>query len=85
MTLEAPDMDEYRKHAEYLARVVSVREDHIVVNVSFEYNIPLVRCSSYAEILGWVNHLTEKTWMSTEVLRRFIVVACNANKLDVPH
>ena len=90
MTLQAPDTDEYRKHAEYLARVVSVREHHIVIDVSSEcnipeYNIPLSRCSTYAEILGWAHHLTEKTWVSTEVLRRFIAVACDANKLDVPH
>ena len=85
MALQSPDMEKYREHAEYLAQVVTVRDDHIIINVNHEYNIPLASCRTHGEILSWVLHLTEKTWMSTEILRRFILVACHQNKLEVPH
>lgn len=63
---------------------IEVKEDHIVINVVYEYNIPLNRCRNYTEILGWVLHLSEKTWVTSKLLRRFIHVALKANELKVP-
>jgi hypothetical protein len=82
------DMDAYRKQAieteNRLQKQVSVKEGHIVINVTYEYNIALDTCQSYKNILSWVLHLTEKTWMTTEVLERFIRVACHEAGLETP-
>ena len=85
MGLEPPDFEKYRKYKEELAQIVSVKEGHIVVNVHYEYNIPLTTCNTYEKILSWAFQLTEKTWMSTDIVRRFIVVACNESGLAIPH
>lgn len=83
-----PDMEAYRKRAieteNRLRKQVSVKEGHIVINVTYEYNIPLETCQSYKNILSWVLHLTEKTWITTEVLERFILVACLEAGLERP-
>lgn len=67
---------------ERLAKQVSVVDDYIVINVSYEYNIPLSGCATHAQILGWVVHLCEKTWITTEVLERFVKIACGKHGLD---
>ncbi|WP_158755343.1 hypothetical protein [Dyella sp. S184] len=85
MTLEEPDFEKYKKHFEELAKTVLVKDGHIVINVHNEYNIALSSCNTHEKILGWVFHLTEKTWISRDVLRRFILVACHENGLKVPH
>ncbi|CNB91403.1 Uncharacterised protein [Yersinia ruckeri] len=58
-----------------LARQVRIIDSYIVIDVSYPYNIPLAGCSTHEGILGWVWHLTEKTWMTNDVLRRFIELA----------
>ena len=72
------------KHMEDLRKTVTVVDDHIVINVHYEYNIPLSRCNTHEKILGWAYHLTEKTWMSRDVLRYFIQVACHKSGLPIP-
>ncbi|MBH2651818.1 hypothetical protein I5P77_00015 [Serratia ureilytica] len=64
--------------ARVLAEQVKVVDDYIVINVSYEYNIPLISCQTAEGVLDWVWHLTEKTWMTNEVMRRFIEIACGA-------
>jgi hypothetical protein len=85
MALEGFDFEDYKKHMEELEKTVSVKEDHIVINVHYEYNIAISSCDTYERILGWVYHLTEKTWISRDVLRRFIQVACHESKIVIPH
>jgi hypothetical protein len=65
-----------------LAEQVKIVDDYIVINVCYEYTIPLATCSTHEEILHWVWHLTEKTWMTTEVLRYFIALACERAGLN---
>jgi hypothetical protein len=76
--------EKYKERQERLQRQVSVKEGHIVVNVEFEYNIDLRRCQTHEQILAWAYHLCEKTWMTTEVMRRFVLVACQENGLEIP-
>lgn len=71
--------------SEDLARMVSVKDGHIVIDVEFEYNIELSRASSYADIVAWVQHLAEKTWMPAAVLGRFVSVACHEAGLKIPN
>lgn len=66
-----------------LQKQVAVVDGHIVINVEYEYNIALSRCNTPEKLLHWVWHLTEKTWMTTEVMRRFIEVACRENKITM--
>lgn len=68
-----------------LSEQVQIIEGHIVINVAYEYNIPLNSCSTHQQILHWVWHLTEKTWMTQKVTRRFIEVACGYHKLEYRH
>lgn len=69
---------------ETLRRQIYVEDGHIVINISYEYNIPLSGCDTPERILHWVWHLTEKTWMTQEVSRRFIELACHENGLPRP-
>lgn len=77
-----------RKHLqrrEELARIVTVKDGVITINVAYEYHISLDRCRDFGEILNWVVHLTEKSWMTTDILRYFIKVACTQNDLEIPN
>lgn len=56
--------------------LASIIEDHIVVNVEFEYNIPLKDCDTAEKILGWARHLSEKTWMTNDAMRDFLEISC---------
>lgn len=40
------------------------------------YDIELDRCDTPEKILAWVDHLTEKTWMTNDMFSEFIGVAC---------
>lgn len=73
-----------KKHHERLNEIIQVKEGHIVINVEYEYNIALHRCDTLEKILAWAYHLTEKTWMTQEILRHFIAVACNEHNLNLP-
>jgi len=73
--------EKYTKRLEELERIVSIQDDQIVINVCYEYNISLSGCKTHDQVLSWVNHLCDKTWMTPEVLQRFIEVACRANGL----
>jgi hypothetical protein len=76
--------EEVKARHEELARMVYVEEDHIVLNVHYEYNIALNRCDTHEKILGWCIHLCEKTWMTPELIRRFAQIAAQANGLEEP-
>lgn len=63
------------EHEALLEKQVYISEGHIVINVCYEYNVPIERCNSPEKLLGWIVHLCEKTWMTTTVLERFAQVA----------
>lgn len=56
---------------------VKIVGDYIILNVANEYPIPLNECNSADTILHWVWHLAEKTWMTQDISRKFIEVACD--------
>lgn len=84
MTTDENGFDKYLERMKELAETVTVKDDHIVVNVHYEYNIPISACDTHAKVLAWVCQLSEKTWMSQDVLRYFIRVACRESKLELP-
>ncbi|HNM42807.1 hypothetical protein [Plasticicumulans sp.] len=77
--------EQYKQQIEELNRIIVVNDGHIIINVHYEYSIPLSRCCTHEDILGWVFQLSEKTWMSREILRHFMRIAHSVNKLDIPH
>ncbi|MCG2750377.1 MAG: hypothetical protein L6301_00855 [Desulfobacteraceae bacterium] len=64
-----------------LKRQCYLSDGAIVLNVGAEYFVELKRANTKAKILNWVHHLSGKNWMTTELLRRFIELACQANRL----
>ena len=64
-----------RQQDEELRRVVFVKGNYIIVNASYPYQVPVDECRTAEGLLNWVYHLTEKSWMNTEILRRFMEVA----------
>ena len=47
------------------------------------YEIRLSDCSTATQILRWVMVLTEKPWMTTDLLKFFVVVAVEEGSVDV--
>lgn len=78
-------MRKHLQNREELARVVTVTDGVITINVAYEYHISLDRCRDFGEILGWVVQLSEKSWITTDILRYFIKVACTQNDLKIPN
>lgn len=79
------DFDDLVRAEKELEQQVYVADGHIVIDVEYEYNVPLSQCDSAEKLLGWTYHLTEKTWMKNDVMRRFIELACHENGMEIPH
>ncbi len=80
--------DEFRKKViarrELLEKQVRIEDGHVVVNVAYDYNIPLGELDSAEKILSWVMQLCEKTWITSEVIERFISVAAQHHGIKIP-
>lgn len=68
---------------ERLTRIV-VDESYLTINVDegYQYEISLERINTPVKILQWVIHLTEKTWMTTELMRQFTMASCTKAGID---
>lgn len=70
-----------KEHRAKMEKLVFVDDGHIVIDLNelcgapITYDIPLKQCETAEEILGWVWQLSEKTWLTTEVLRRFVAIS----------
>ena len=66
-----------------LARIV-MDESYLTINVDdhYQYEIALNRINNPVKILQWVIHLTEKTWMTTELMRQFVIASCTKAGID---
>ncbi len=67
-----------------LKNVVYVKDGHIIIDVEYEYEIGFNRCDTHEKIIAWYLHLSEKTWMTPEVMERFIIVALGKAGLNIP-
>ncbi len=72
------------KQEEFLEKSIYLNDRYITINVLYEYNIELSRCDSLEKILGWATHLCEKSWMTADLLRRFIHISARAHGLSIP-
>jgi hypothetical protein len=49
----------------------------------YDYEVDLDRIKTPANLMNWVAHLAEKTWMSNDAIRRFIVLGVRIHR-DLP-
>lgn len=75
-----------KEHREKMQKMVYIDEGHICLNAPGgvgEYPISLDRVDSAEKILSWIIHLSEKNWVTSEMLGRFVEKCCSANKITV--
>ena len=73
---------ELQDHERNLDRLCRIEDGFIVLGDEINYAIKLSRCASYEKIVWWVSHLSEKTWMTLDLLARFIETACEHHGLQ---
>lgn len=62
----------------------TIRFHFTTSNRPTKYDLPLNRCRTQAEILGWLPHLSGKRWMTGARVAQFIRLACEARGFEVP-
>ncbi|CAI0873051.1 hypothetical protein [Serratia grimesii] len=67
--------DKIIKEDKLLAEQVKIADGNIVFNVAGEYKVPMHSCRTHEEVLDWVEHLADKTWMNNKIMLRFIMFA----------
>lgn len=50
----------------------------------FVYDIDLTRCDTPEKILSWVQHLSDKSWVSPRTLSGFVANACAYHNIILP-
>lgn len=81
---ESFNKDEYLADLKRRQNLVTADEHGITIHgpADFDYDIALSRCSTPEKILQWVSHLSQKTWVTTEIIERFVAVASAKIGLD---
>ncbi len=64
-------------HKEYMIKMdkiftIDKKEGLLVINVEYPYCIELSRLKSKKDVLAWVAHICEKTWVDTDIIWEFI-------------
>lgn len=80
--------EEAQAERELLNKQVRVEGSSIVLNnkpenTTGDYDIPLGRCDTQAKLLGWVQKLTEKSNITTDMIAHFIRLASDVNKIEI--
>lgn len=81
-------VEETQKQRDLLDKQVQLKEGHIVLNPEPEnslavYSIALHRCDTPAKLIGWIQHLSSKNWLTMKILDRFIREACDQNRMEI--
>jgi hypothetical protein len=69
--------EEYLEERQRLSRLIYETKDGIVLNVRCEYFIHKSNINTAEKILRWAVHLSQKTWMTKELVHYFILMACH--------
>ena len=86
IALKASQLKEYCEPREqyYRERIVYVWSNNVLhLRLMYDYEVDLDRIKTSANLLNWVAHLAEKTWMSNDAIRRFIVLEVRIHR-DLP-
>ena len=51
---------------------IYIEDGCIVLDYAYPYRIEMSRCNTPGKILGWVNQLSGKNWMTVERINHFI-------------
>lgn len=69
-----------------MTKRVFVRDGQIVLaDGGFEYPIDLNRCKSAEALLGWLSHISEKSWVTTEHIHDLITLASTENGIEIDY
>ena len=75
-------LDAELESTKQLRRIIYETKDAIVLNVCYEYAIEKSRIDTPEKIIRWTVHLSEKRWMTKELLQFFILTACGAANIQ---
>ena len=74
-----------KTNEERMDKIFSFTDNNcLIVNVVYPYEVDLDRLPTPAHLIGWVRHLSKKTWMSTDLIAEFIDRVCQTKGWD-PH
>lgn len=74
----------YKAEQAELEALVSIKGEYITIQKGGGYNIPLAGCDTHERITAWTIQLTDKSWMSAQIVNRFVKLALEARKLGYP-
>jgi len=74
----------YKKEQAELEELVSIQGDCIIIQKGGGYDIFLAECDTHERILAWTIQLTDKSWMSAQIVNRFVRLALDTHKLRYP-
>lgn len=88
MTVKKLDVNEYLEREKDLSEIITVDATHIVIQipgdrVDAEYEIPLSSLKTGEQLVSWIFQLTEKSWVTRDILRRFIKEASHHAGIDL--
>mgnify|MGYP000585215116 CR=1 FL=1 len=76
--------DDFEKSQQELSNSIEVNDGFFIFVNEGDYDINLSECETHEKILGWVLQLNDKTWMTPQLMKAFIITACEYNNLPVP-
>ena len=70
--------EECMEDRQRLSRLIYETKDGIMLDVRCEYFIHKSNINTAEKILRWAVHLSQKNWMTKELVYYFILMACHA-------
>ena len=66
--------------------MITVKNGEFIIPMTPEgtFDIPVSACNEYVKILAWVIQLTDKSWVTKELLDEFIHTALDHQNLPMP-
>ncbi|MEX9792216.1 hypothetical protein [Morganella morganii] len=87
MSLKQMDTGEAKAKYEKLSKILTVDGNYFVFRLSDDeinnYEINIEACNTAEKLISWVYHLTEKQWMTVDLLRYFIQVASKKSNINI--
>lgn len=74
MALRQLDIQKFMEQRGYIASLVTVKDKHIIIKdpepQGWNYDILISDCNTPEKILSWVMHLSEKNWVTKDIIRQ---------------
>jgi len=61
--------------------LIRIDNGYIVLD---KYDISLTRIQTPADLIHWICHLSDKSWVTIPILKRFICLVCEEQNLNIP-